>query len=171
MAVSACGIGYLRPASGSWGSLPPVAIVIACAASESPSWVLTVTLLLLVVLGSIACIRFGAEAERGFGAKDPSSVVADEVAGCALTLAVVPWGMISPDGTVDLLRVSFVAGAGFVAFRLFDVWKPGIVRSLQDREGGSGILLDDLGAAVCAWPVVLAAAAVARAISTNPFGL
>ena len=38
--------------------------------------------------------------------------------------------------------------AGFFIFRLFDVWKPWLVRRLEAIGGGVGILLDDLMAGV-----------------------
>ena len=41
--------------------------------------------------------------------------------------------------------------AGFFLFRLFDVWKPWPVRALdRSVEGGLGIMLDDVGAAIYA---------------------
>ncbi len=168
MSVTACGVGYLRPASGSWGSLPPVAVVAACVLADAEPWTITASLLLLVGLGSIACIRFGAQAERAFGAKDPSSVVADEVAGCALTLAIVPWWIVAPQGGDATLRAAATAGIAFFLFRVFDVWKPGFVGSAQSKSAGWGILLDDLGAAICAWPLTLVGAAMAMSLPVGP---
>ena len=161
LAVSAGGLGYLRPASGSWGSLPPVGVVLLCVACGAESWMITVSLLLLVAFGSIACVRFGRAAEEAFGAKDPSTVVADEVAGCALTLAIIPWWIVAPLGAESLGTAAVACAGGFFWFRLFDVWKPGFVRTLQDRPHGWGILLDDLGAAVFAWIPVIVGLAVA----------
>ena len=149
----------MRPFSGTWGSLPPTVAVVALVAVGSSGWIISVSLVLFLLLGAIACVRFGTSGERAFGAKDPSSIVADEVAGVALTLAVVPWWMLTPAGEMSIPTAVVIAGTGFVSFRIFDVWKPGFVSGLQDRPAGWGILLDDLGAAVCAWPCTLVAAA------------
>ena len=38
--------------------------------------------------------------------------------------------------------------AGFVLFRIFDIMKPFGIDKLQRYEGGAGVVLDDLAAAV-----------------------
>jgi phosphatidylglycerophosphatase A len=126
-------------------------------AIDAPGWMVTASLALLCAFASIACVRFGAESERMFGSHDPSSVVADEVAGGALALLVVPWWMLAGSGHASLHAALITGSAGFIGFRIFDVWKPGFVFTLQDYKGGWGILLDDLGAAACTWPVALLA--------------
>lgn len=40
--------------------------------------------------------------------------------------------------------------ASFLLFRLFDIWKPGPIRKLQDLPGGWGIVLDDVAAGLLA---------------------
>jgi phosphatidylglycerophosphatase A len=69
------------------------------------------------------------------GANDPSSVVIDEVAGFLVALYLLPitWMTLA---------------AGFILFRLFDIWKPGIIRKVEVFRGGIGIVLDDLMAGV-----------------------
>lgn len=161
MAVTSGGLGLLRPASGTWGSLPPAAVAILIAWSGAPWWLIPVSLALLTVLGSVACLRFGEAAEKALAAKDPSSVVADETAGCALTLAIAPWWILIRSDDGDLMRTVIVCGVGFFFFRLFDVWKPGPIAGLQTRGGGAGILLDDLAAGAFAWPPVLLGCSVA----------
>ncbi len=72
------------------------------------------------------------------GAHDHSAIVWDEVVGYLLTMTAVPfdWRWVI---------------AGFFLFRLFDVWKPWPVRALdRSVEGGLGIMLDDIGAAIYA---------------------
>lgn len=161
IAVTSCGLGLLRPASGSWGSLPPVALVLLIVWLGAPWWVIVVTLSLIAIIFSFACVKYGAIAEEAFGAKDPSSVVADETAGCAVTLLAVPWWMIVGDDANSMTRTMIVCAAGFFFFRLFDVWKPGYVADLQRQPHGWGIVLDDLAAGAWAWPPVLLAAALA----------
>ena len=161
IAVTVCGLGLLRPAPGSWGSLPPVAITLLIMWSGAPWWVIEVSLVLLVIFGVIACVKYGRIAEEAFGAKDPSSVVADETAGCAVALLIVPWWMIGTESHSSLMRGAIVCAVGLFFFRLFDVWKPGSVADLQNKPYGWGIVLDDIAAGAWAWPPVILATAVA----------
>jgi phosphatidylglycerophosphatase A len=75
------------------------------------------------------------EAEKLLGKKDAQSIVIDEIAGYLISMAMIPSGWV------------FVV-AGFVLFRLFDVFKPWPLKRLQDLHGGPGVMLDDLGAGV-----------------------
>jgi phosphatidylglycerophosphatase A len=79
-------------------------------------------------------------AARALGATDdPGSVVLDEI----VVLPIVFLG--APPLSWRLLL------AGFLLFRLFDVWKPGLVREAEKLPGGVGIVADDVVAAVLAW--------------------
>jgi phosphatidylglycerophosphatase A len=51
--------------------------------------------------------------------------------------------------------------AGFILFRLFDIWKPWPIRWLDQRvKGGLGIMVDDLAAGALTWLVLWVAAFV-----------
>lgn len=77
---------------------------------------------------------------------DDASIVLDEVVGYLITMFVAPAGW------------AWVI-AGFLAFRLFDVWKPfPISRVDRSLPGGLGTVLDDALAGVCAWALLQAAA-------------
>src|SRR5690349_19194211 len=85
--VTTFGLGRLRPAPGTWGSMPPVALAgLLMIAGFGPDgtfvhWTLYNGVLLAVVLVfSAACVRYGDAAEAKFG-KDPGQVCADETAG------------------------------------------------------------------------------------------
>lgn len=82
-------------------------------------------------------------------ANDPGWVVIDEIAAQWLVLLVVPQRM-------------WLYGAAFIAFRLFDIWKPFPV-SWCDRnvKGGFGVMLDDVAAAIYALILVAIAEGVA----------
>ena len=100
-------------------------------------------LLVLSGIGVWACSRTA----RDLGSNDPSAIVWDEVLGYLLAMAGSPGGW------------SWVL-AGFVVFRLFDIWKPWPVRVLDQRVGGGlGIILDDLAAGAMTWAVLWLAAA------------
>lgn len=81
------------------------------------------------------------------GLADPGLVVWDEVVG----MAVAVWGL--PADPV-------IYGAGFALFRLFDIWKPWPVRTLDRKvHGGLGVMLDDVAAGILAGIVLQAALA------------
>lgn len=95
-----------------------------------------------VILASLLSVVFGPWAAKAYGRKDPPSFVLDEVAGICLTMAFLP---MYPGW-----HEAWAVLAGFLAFRLFDVWKPWPCPKLETLPDGWGILMDDLGAAVYA---------------------
>lgn len=149
--LTAGGLGLMRPAPGTWGSLPPATLALGMARLGCPVWQVSLAMVLLVVAASVATVRFGDLGERIFGKKDPGSVVSDEVAGQALTLVWLPWG-------IGLREDLALAAAGFFLFRILDIVKPPPARGIQSRHGGWGILLDDLVVAVYGAIVMSAAA-------------
>ncbi len=146
------GLGRLRPAPGTWGSIPPVAVAWALVLAghgpgQSP-WVYNGVLVLLGLAFTIACVVQGDHAEAVLG-KDPSNVVADEVAGQSLTLLALPTATL---GTP--LSTMMTLAAAFLVFRLMDIVKPWPARQIQNIPGGWGIVLDDLFAGLYALAVV-----------------
>lgn len=149
------GLGHMRPASGTWGSTPPPALALLMililsgdGLSSFEHWSINVSLLLIALIFSIVCVRFGAEAEHRFGKKDPGQVVADETAGQAIALLFLPWRpMIDSEGW--FWNVALAATA-FFAFRILDIIKPPPANQIQRLAGGWGILADDLIAGVYA---------------------
>jgi phosphatidylglycerophosphatase A len=78
------------------------------------------------------------EAER-LGVEDPQSVVVDEVAGVLIALFMTL-------GRTRRARVMAV-----ILFRVFDIWKPGPIDSIQHmKPEGVGIMVDDVAAGVLA---------------------
>lgn len=144
--VTACGLGLLRPASGTWGSLPPVVAVLVMLAFGAPWWLVSAAMLATALKASLLCLHYGPAAEREFAGKDPSSVVIDEVAGQAVTLLILPWWALGGEAVVGALttRQAMVAIAAFLLFRISDIVKPPPARGLQRLHGGAGILVDDL---------------------------
>jgi phosphatidylglycerophosphatase A len=144
------GLGFFRPASGTWGSLPPVilaaVVILAGAGPASPyAWVFFAIMGVLTIAFSAACIIGGDSAEARWG-KDPSPVVADETAGMALTLLLLPPAMLAHEAFFTLISL----GGAFVLFRAMDIAKPWPCNRLQSIPSGWGILLDDLVAAIYA---------------------
>lgn len=128
------GTGHSPIASGTVGSALAVVFVLAFW-PESYLWqlALAVATTLLAVWAS----GWVAESE---GLKDPSIVVADEIAGQFFTFLFLPVAVM---GWQALL-------AGFLLFRIFDIWKPWPVSRLEDLPGGWGIVLDDVLAGIFA---------------------
>jgi phosphatidylglycerophosphatase A len=142
--VTFFGLGHMRPFPGTWGSLPPVVLamlLLLVLPDGAYASVMRLVMLLVVAVFTLACVVLGDKAEARFGRKDPSQVVADEVAGMALCLALMPvvdpgWGRY---GTIIL---------AFIFFRALDIVKPWPANGLQAKPGGWGVVLDDLAAGV-----------------------
>lgn len=78
------------------------------------------------------------ESARRIGVHDHSGIVWDEIAAMYLVLFWLPF---DPAWWT----------AGFLLFRLFDIWKPWPISDLDHRmTGGAGIMLDDLVAGLYA---------------------
>ena len=126
--ATAGGLGYSPFAPGTVASLPVALAVWWFRPSD-------LTLLGLTAIVSVAGIWAAGREEARLGAKDPSAIVVDEVAGMLISCyghpRTLPW----------------VLGL-FLAFRVFDVVKPLGINKLQDLPGGLGIVADDLLAGV-----------------------
>lgn len=148
------GVGLLRPAPGTWGSLAAVALAVA-AYEAGLALAVPVAALLATLAGFWAVPRYLA----GRADKDPSEVVIDEVAGqwLALCFTFIPlW-----QHRVEALTFGAWPGwvVPFVLFRLFDIWKPWLVGRADRRHDARGVMLDDLWAGLFAGigSVILAA--------------
>ena len=142
LAVATAGpAGYAPFAPGTAGAAVGVALHLALAGLGLGLWALTV--LALTALGVWA----SDEAERVFAKKDDGRIVIDEVVGQLVSLGP----LVALGGRGDWGGVV----TGFVAFRCFDVWKPGPVRWAERRfAGGAGVMLDDVAAGLLAAVVV-----------------
>jgi phosphatidylglycerophosphatase A len=128
------GLGLIPVAPGTWGSLGGLAVAwVLNQYLGWPAWSFAVLAIVGTAPGIWAADRTASQA----GKKDPGIVVVDEVLGQWLTLAA----MTDPSHGWQWL-------VGFGLFRLFDIWKPPPVRSLEALPGGAGIVADDLGAGV-----------------------
>jgi phosphatidylglycerophosphatase A len=155
MIATVFGIGYLRPASGTWGSL--AAIPMAWALHEIGGfWLLAAATLVVTVLGWWATEREIATSDI----KDPSEIVVDEVAGQWIALWPVSFGAVFAGADFLALWPGIVTA--FLAFRLFDIWKPGPVGWADRQEGALGVMADDLIAGWLAAMVVAVAAVLAH---------
>ena len=131
------GVGLIRPAPGSWGSL--VALLIWYFAEFLHSSI-HIVLPIFILFSWLVC----SQASQDSDSKDHSAIVIDEVAGMFVALSFV---------THEIIIYLWT----FLLFRLFDIWKPWPI-SLADKnvEGGLGILLDDLIAGLFAGGIIYA---------------
>ncbi|MBF0454836.1 MAG: phosphatidylglycerophosphatase A [Magnetococcales bacterium] len=127
------GVGKLPKAPGTLGTLATLPLCYLVL-----EWGLISQLLVLLLVTVVGTWAADVSA-RVMGNKDPKQVVVDESAGILLTLLAAPPGWLW-------------LGAGFLLFRLFDIWKPWPVGWLDHNlTGGVGIMADDLAAGLYAW--------------------
>ena len=140
--ATVAGAGLAPVAPGTAGSAVGVALCLALAGLGPGLYALAV--LALLSLG----IRAAEAAQRWYGREDDGRIVIDEVVGQLIALAPLALpGVGSPWPAVV---------TGFVAFRVFDVWKPGPARRAERLAGGAGVMLDDVVAGALAAPLVAA---------------
>jgi len=128
--------GYSPLAPGTAGALFGVVVFSLLAfifGSEAVVWINLVMVILLLY----PFIWLSDQGEKCLGRKDPQAVVIDEVMGFWISVIFFPF-----DWKVVI--------AGFILFRLFDIFKPFPINSLQRYSGGLGIMLDDIAAGIMA---------------------
>ena len=152
LAITTFGVGYLPLAPGTWGSMVGVLIYLlfgqieanagiyfvnrGWAEAQITAWIHAFNLiifLLFCLLGVWAASR----AVKLFRHKDPQQAVVDEVIGQLIVFLFVPFD-----------AHWFYILSGFVLFRLFDIWKPYPIDSLQNLPAGIGVCADDILAGV-----------------------
>ena len=143
------GVGLFPWAPGTAGSALAVFLAYLATSLPSPagahSILASVGLLMSGLLAAAAAVPLTTRACRGLSAKDPGCVVLDEIAGQWIASAAVPLFQYSSSYEHACVWI-----ASFLAFRLFDVWKPGAIRRLQDLPEGRGIVVDDVLAGLLA---------------------
>lgn len=165
--ATAFGLGYFPKAPGTLGSLAGVAIALLphicdqftfmfAQASDNFNGLESMNLHVgLTILMAILGVFTAGRAARYWGQKDPQRVVIDEVSGQYLTYFI---GIIRVHGgrvangypSLAPIRFPFFHGinwnyflAGFILFRVFDIWKPFPARQAESLPAGLGIMADD----------------------------
>ncbi|KNG93042.1 phosphatidylglycerophosphatase A family protein [Pseudaestuariivita atlantica] len=152
------GVGHLRPASGTWGSLAALAAAWVIA-TLTGFWGLVFWTVVVVFAGLGAILSY---AEPGADV-DRSEIVIDEVAGQWIALLPVVYGANAAGAPLLALWPGWVAA--FVLFRLFDIVKIGPVGWADRRKDAVGVMLDDVIAGLFAAIGVLALAALAHGLA------
>lgn len=127
-------VGYsgLSPkAPGTVGSF--VALILAIILLQ---YISTTTLLLLAILISVIAVKVINKYEEEVGEHDSKEIVIDELSGMWITLCAA--------GTNNE-NIIFMAIFGFIYFRIFDIWKPSIIGTIDKKvKGGWGVMGDDM---------------------------
>lgn len=116
--------GYIKYASGTFGSLAAI-IIYLLPGFENP----TIMMIAISVCAAVG-IKLGNKFEEVYG-KDPSQFTLDEVVGTWLSLILVP-------------KTILFVGISFVIWRVLDILKPFPARASEKLKGGWGIMLDDI---------------------------
>jgi len=151
------GVGYIRPAPGTWGSLIALPW----------GWLLHVIGgFPLLLLGVFAAFFKGwwatVQMTKGQDNHDPSEIVIDELVGqwiAILPLSFAAWRM-----GIDITALWPGWIAAFVLFRLFDITKWGPIGWADRRDDALGVMLDDVIAGIFAAVGVLALAALVHGV-------
>ena len=127
------GLGHMPVASGTFGSLLGIPIVLAMQPLAWPwqaALAATLTLLAIPICDT---------AERTFKTKDDGRIVADE-------WMILPISFIG----LPLSEAWWLVPVYWIFTRVFDILKPPPANSLQRLTGGLGIVIDDFFAALYA---------------------
>jgi len=150
-------VGHLRPAPGTWGSLAALPVAWVLHVLGGPA---------LLALGTLLAFASGwwatALETRGKEDHDPSEIVIDEVAGQWVALLPVSLGALNAGVAVTALWPGWLVA--FLAFRLFDIWKPGPIGWADRRGDALGVMLDDILAGVAAALCVVLGAWLAHGV-------
>ena len=137
------GIGYLRPAPGTWGSL--FAIILAILIVEVFGVIgFIFALLSITIFGWWATSVYLKQIKT----KDPSEVVIDELVG--QWIAVLP--IVISAFYFKLEPFDLWPGwiSSFLFFRIFDILKPSLIGWADEKTGALGVMLDDIFAGIAA---------------------
>ncbi|HZQ56192.1 MAG TPA: phosphatidylglycerophosphatase A [Bryobacteraceae bacterium] len=127
------GCGYFPWGPGTAGAAAAVLIAAVIHFSAGAG---RITLLILIGALFAPAVWAATRTARLVKATDPGIVVADEVLGQWVTLL----------GAAALNWKTFLAG--FLLFRIFDIWKPWPVYQFEKLPEGAGIICDDIAAGI-----------------------
>ena len=150
-------VGYMRPAPGTWGSLAAVPLIWAI--DEAGGLIAVAVAIICAFVAGIWATR---EMTRGKEDHDPSEIVIDEVVGQWIALLPVLIGAYVMGVPSTDLQPGWIAG--FVFFRLFDIWKPWLVGKFDRRGDALGVMMDDVVAGIFAAIAVCVLAGVAHGV-------
>jgi phosphatidylglycerophosphatase A len=157
MVATVGGIGHMRPAPGTWGSLAALPIAALLHLIGGP-WLLVIAIIAVFFEGFWATTQV----TRWQDDHDPSYVVVDEVVGQWIALLPLSFGAVHVGVSIFALWPGWIAA--FLLFRLFDIVKRGPVGWADRFHTPLGVMLDDVIAGVMAALGVLLLAGLAHGV-------
>ena len=108
----------------------------------APMQTLFILTLVITIIGIFEINKY----EKKTGTHDDKSIVIDEVSGMWIALMFA----IATAKTMQYNYANEIAIVGsFAAFRLFDIWKPSIIGTIDQKvKGGLGVMGDDVVAGI-----------------------
>jgi phosphatidylglycerophosphatase A len=143
--------GLLPKAPGTWGSLAalPFAVILH---NWGGFYALLLASIIVFFIGWWATIK----ETVGKDNHDPGEIVIDEVAGQWITL--LPSSYMFTRHDLPMIWPALVAG--FIFFRLFDIFKPWPISWADNKETAFGVMLDDVLAGILAAIATILSAAL-----------
>ena len=129
-------IGRLK-APGTWGSLAGIGWYTIVFYNLDP-----VISIVLIGITSFLAVGICGEAEIRLQKRDPGEIVLDEMVAVPICFIGIPVMQFQQPWTIIIL--------GFALFRFFDIVKPLGIKRLQNLPEGTGVVMDDLAAALAA---------------------
>jgi len=130
------GSGLLPVAPGTWGAALAAVLTYIIAVLIDFGIDLDVWLIGLTIVFTALGIWSANVLQDEWG-HDPGKIVVDEMVGIWISMIFVPFSI------VNLLLA-------FGLFRLYDIWKPWLVKKAESLNGGLGVMADDIVAGVFA---------------------
>ena len=127
------GTGFVPKAPGTAGSVLAIGLYYLFFPA-APSVLIHFIFFLIIAAVFFMGVWTSTRAESFYG-HDPSCVVIDEIVGMGITLLFIP-------------KIWYVALAGFVLFRFFDITKWLGADRMQRLKGGWGVMMDDVVAGI-----------------------
>ncbi len=131
-------LGLVRKGPGTVGSVAGIALYAVVFHNLS-----TVSQLLLITALTLLAVGICDAAEHHFQQRDPGKIILDEFVAVPLVFVGLSAEIMEYGGWPVLL-------AGFLLFRVFDIFKPFGISRLQNMTGGLGCVVDDTAAALAA---------------------
>jgi phosphatidylglycerophosphatase A len=130
-------LGYMTKAPGTIGSIVGAFWYIFAFYNLATSYF---TYLLIVFICCYFAIAICGEAEKRLQMRDPGIIILDEFVAMPVCFIGIP--------IRDFNSPIYVIIAGFLLFRVFDIYKPFGISRLQNLPEGTGVVMDDIGAAL-----------------------
>ena len=134
------GSGLLPKAPGTWGSLAAIPFAYLISIYTCP-YALISGIVALFFIG----IWVSDKIEESSQIKDPGFIVVDEVVGQWMAILPLPFLYSILDSDSFYCFSALIVTVAFIAFRIFDIWKPWPVNYADKNfSGGYGIMFDDV---------------------------